>query len=181
MSRRLWYYVPDLLTLSRFPMAGVFLLAEDLRARLALLAAASISDWLDGWLARRRGHATAWGALLDPIADKTFVLSALVAFLASGELSLTQFLIILSRDIATAVGFVVAWLMPSLRASRFKARMAGKVVTVLQLLVLFALLLAPSAVRWLVVATGVASVVAIVDYTLVLARERSRFRRHATS
>jgi cardiolipin synthase len=179
--RRLAYYLPDLLTLSRFPMAGAFLLVEDLRARLALLAAASLSDWLDGLLARRRGHATAWGALLDPIADKTFVLAALVAFLARGGLSPGQFLIILARDIATAIGFIVAWLMPSLRASRFKARLPGKVVTVLQLLVLFALLLAPSAVRWLVIATGAASAVAIVDYTLVLARERARFRRHATS
>jgi phosphatidylglycerophosphate synthase len=160
-------------------MAAAFLLVEDTRARVALVAAASLSDWLDGWLARRRDHATSWGALLDPIADKTFVLSALVTFLIEGALSLGQFLIILSRDVATAIGFIVAWLMPSLRAKEFKARYPGKIVTVLQLLVMFALLLAPRAVWWLVLATGIASVIAIADYTLALARQRSRARASA--
>jgi cardiolipin synthase len=173
------YYLPDILTISRFPMAAAFLLVEDTRVRLALVAGASLSDWLDGWLARRREHGTSWGALLDPIADKTFVLSALAAFVLEGALSVGQLLVILSRDIATAVGFIVAWLMPTLRASRFKARYPGKVVTVLQLLVLFALLLAPAAVWWLVLATGVASAVAIADYTLELARQRARARRTA--
>ncbi|HJU90646.1 MAG TPA: CDP-alcohol phosphatidyltransferase family protein [Gemmatimonadaceae bacterium] len=179
MTRPALYYLPDVLTVLRFPMAAAFLLVEDTRARIALVAAASISDWLDGLLARRREHGTSWGALLDPIADKTFVLSALLAFVIEGALSLGQLLIILARDIATAVGFIVAWLMPTLRASSFKARYPGKVVTVLQLLVLFALLVAPGAVWWLVLATGVASAVAIADYTLELVRQRARARRTA--
>ena len=84
-------------------MAGAFLLVEDTRIRLALVAGASISDWLDGWLARRREHGTSWGALLDPIADKTFVLSALAAFLLEGSLSLGQLLVVLSRGDAQAL------------------------------------------------------------------------------
>ena len=103
MSRPATYYLPDILTISRFPMAGAFLLVEDTRIRLALVAGASISDWLDGWLARRREHGTSWGALLDPIADKTFVLSALAAFLLEGSLSLGQLLVVLSREKLLAI------------------------------------------------------------------------------
>jgi phosphatidylglycerophosphate synthase len=174
--RRILYYIPDLLTVSRFPMAGAFLLVEGAPARLGLVAAASLSDWLDGWLARRREHGTTWGALLDPIADKTFVLAAFLAFVLEGTLSPGQLFLVLLRDIFTAVGFVVAWLMPSLDASRFKARLPGKIVTVLQLLVLFSLLLAPSLVWWLIALTAVVSAIAIADYTLELSRQRNTAR-----
>ena len=47
---------------------------------LALFVAGAVTDWIDGWLARRLGQVTAFGALLDPIADKVFVGAFLVVF-----------------------------------------------------------------------------------------------------
>jgi len=68
---------------------------------LALFIGGAVSDWLDGWLARRLGQVSAFGALLDPIADKVFVGAFLIVFgLWSGLWLVTwPVAIILSRDI----------------------------------------------------------------------------------
>lgn len=166
--------LPNLLSLSRFPMAIAFLATDSQDTRLWLVGLASFSDLLDGWLARWRGLSTKWGALLDPIADKTFVLCALLAFYIDGALGTRDYFIVLARDFAAAVGFLVAWWLPGLDPLSFKARWSGKVVTVLQLSVLLALLVAPRWVEWLVLLIAAASVWSIVDYTLALRRSRSR-------
>jgi CDP-diacylglycerol--glycerol-3-phosphate 3-phosphatidyltransferase len=166
--------LPNAITLARLPLAILFLFADSTVERLVILGVAAASDFIDGWVARRSGHTTRSGALLDPIADKTFVLAALTAFVQTGELSVPSYFIILLRDFATAIGFVVAWRLPGLDPGDFKARMPGKVVTVLQLSAILALSAAPAAMRWLVPLIAVASVVSIVDYTLVLHRTRQR-------
>ena len=56
----------------------------------------------------------------------------------------------------------------------FQARLSGKVVTVLQLITLAALLVAPAIAPWLIALVGVASVLSIADYTLALWRARAR-------
>lgn len=166
--------LPNAITLARLPLAVLFLFADSTAERLVILGVAAASDFIDGWVARRSGRTTRSGALLDPIADKTFVLAALTAFVQTGELSTASYFIILLRDFATAIGFVVAWRLPGLDPGDFKARMPGKVVTVLQLAAILALSAVPAAMRWLVPLIAVASVVSIVDYTLVLHRTRKR-------
>jgi phosphatidylglycerophosphate synthase len=173
VARSRLFTVPNLLSLARLPLAAAFVVAEGTPARVALIGAASLTDFLDGWLARR-GQTTQLGALLDPVADKTFVLAALSAFLFGGVLSVRDYFIILSRDFATAVGFIVAYLLPGLDPRRFRARFSGKVVTVLQLAALLVLILRPAWLAWLVWPIAAASVWAIVDYTLLLQRERVR-------
>ena len=82
---------------------------------------------------------------------------------------------ILSRDLATAVGFLVAYWLPGLDPADFKARWPGKIVMVLQLAALFVLLLRPAtAWRGSIWPIAVFSLWAIVDYTLYLARVRGR-------
>lgn len=173
MTRARLLTLPNLLSLSRLPLAAAFVVVEGTPARVLLLGAAGLTDFLDGWLARR-GRATRVGALLDPITDKTFVLAALSVFLFRGRLSARDFFIILSRDLATAVGFVVAYLVPGLDPRRFHARFPGKVVTVLQLVALLVLTARPTWIAWLVWPIAAASAWAIVDYTLALARTRAR-------
>jgi cardiolipin synthase (CMP-forming) len=166
------FTVPNLLSFARFPLAAAFLATDAVPARVALIGAASLTDVLDGWLARRQ-QATRLGALLDPIADKTFILVAISAFLITGELSIADYFIILARDFATALGFLVAYLLPGLDPRNFKARLSGKVVTVLQLATVLALVLHAPQLRQLVWLVGAVSVWAIVDYTLLLSRERA--------
>lgn len=68
---------------------------------LALFIGGALSDWFDGWLARRLGQVSAFGALLDPIADKVFVGAFLIVFgIWSGLWSVSwPIAVILSRDI----------------------------------------------------------------------------------
>jgi cardiolipin synthase (CMP-forming) len=165
--------LPNLLSASRFPLAAAFLASEQTPVRVALVGAASLTDVLDGWLARRQ-QTTRLGALLDPIADKTFVLVAISAFLVAGEISTLDYFVILLRDFATAIGFLVAFLLSGLDPKNFKARMSGKVVTVLQLATVLALVLHLSILKPLIWLVGAASVWAVIDYTLLLKRQRAK-------
>ena len=77
---------PDALTISRFLLAGLimgFLFAAvpfGKTLALVVFVAAAITDALDGWLARRFYGTTAFGSLLDPLADKVLVCAAFVSF-----------------------------------------------------------------------------------------------------
>ena len=164
--------IPNLLSWSRLALAAGFVASGGTETQVGLIGAAAVTDFLDGWLARKVQATSKWGALLDPIADRVFVLTVVATFLFTGMLSTTQYFVMILRDLMTAVGFLVARVIPWLRTVPFKARMLGKVVTVLQLLALAAVLLAPRAVTPLVVAVGVAALLSIADYTLALWRAR---------
>ena len=174
MPRSSLFSLPNVVSMSRLVLAAGFVGARGPEERLALIGAASLTDFLDGWLARRRNAATRWGALIDPIADRVFVLAAVVAFWAADDLSLAQCLVLLSRDVMTAVGFGVARAVPWLRPVEFKARDLGKLVTVFQLATFAAVLVAPRFVTLGVTIVGVLSVAAVADYTLALWRARAR-------
>lgn len=165
--------LPNVLSSSRVVIAAAFVLMRDVDARLALVALAGATDFLDGWIARRARVTSRWGALIDPIADRFFALVAVSTFLFSGELSTLGYFVMISRDLMTAVGFLVARAVTWLKPVQFRARMSGKLVTVLQLATFAALLRVPVAVvpcLWLV---GAASLYSIADYTLALWRERA--------
>jgi len=166
--------LPNIISFSRVALAAAFVLARDPNARILLVAAAGLTDFLDGFIARRARATSRWGALIDPFADRVFVLVAVSTFLFEGALSTLGYFVMISRDLMTAVGFLVARIIPWLRPVQFRSRASGKVVTVLQLLAFIALLRIQSWIvpcLWLV---GVASLYSIVDYTYALWRERAR-------
>jgi phosphatidylglycerophosphate synthase len=166
--------VPNILSFSRVVLAGAFVAVDDANTRLLLVALAGITDVLDGWIARRAQVTSKWGALIDPIADRVFALIAVSTFLFSGALSNTGYFVMISRDIMTAVGFLVARAVTWLRPIEFKARMSGKVVTVLQFVTFIALLKFPNTVTLCLWLVGAASLFSVADYTLGLWRERAR-------
>jgi phosphatidylglycerophosphate synthase len=172
MRRRAQLAAVNALSLSRVALAAIFPLVGATAWRVSLVLLAAASDFLDGWIARRSNLATRLGAIVDPIADRLFVLTAITTHLAEGSLGLAQYCALLARDVATAIGFLVARSVPWLRAVELRARWAGKIVTVLQLATLLALSLRPALVAPLVVAVLLTSVWAIGDYTLALWRER---------
>lgn len=61
---------------------------------------AAITDWLDGYLARRLNQMSAFGAFLDPVADKLVVVGALIVLLKLGRVDMVVGLIIIGREIA---------------------------------------------------------------------------------
>lgn len=170
---RLWN-VPNLISLSRAGLAVAFLLVQNTHVRIALVLAAALSDFLDGFIARVADLRSTAGALIDPISDRIFVLAAVSAYLADARFSLVEYFTFISRDLATAVGFLVARVVSSLRPVVFRARLLGKAVTVLQLATLVAVLVWPAAIQGMVLAIGILSAGSILDYTLALWRARVR-------
>ena len=74
-SRTALVRLPNLLSCSRIVLAGGFVAFDASTARVGIIGAAAVTDFLDGWLARRVHATSRWGALLDPIADRVFVLT----------------------------------------------------------------------------------------------------------
>ncbi len=134
--------IPNLLSLSRLPLAAVMFLAiafDRWSGAAIILAVAVITDWLDGWWARRFDCGTAIGRALDPLTDKVLVCGAFIFLIPVRGLSVEPWIVtvVIARElIVTAVrGMVEAtW-------QKFGADWFGKLKTVLQFAVLFAALI----------------------------------------
>jgi phosphatidylglycerophosphate synthase len=135
--------LPNLLTLSRIPLAGlVWLVADDPPLLLALLALAALTDVLDGWVARRLrprrpGERTpeGIGAWLDPLCDKVFVISALAAVWVAHQPHWALLPLVATRELIQAPLVAAYVLEPDWRHHRsfdFRAAALGKANTVLQ-------------------------------------------------
>ena len=115
--------LPNLITGSRFLLSGclMFLLLLEQTPRAALVsfwvfAIAAGSDWIDGYFARKYKSITVLGKLMDPLADKVLVTTALIMLIPSGKIPAWVALIIMCREIvitglrgvASSSGIVVA-------------------------------------------------------------------------
>jgi nicotinamide-nucleotide amidase len=135
--------VPNALTVSRLaaiPVLMVLLLVRfpyHDQVAAALFLAASLTDTLDGNLARWRGQVTELGKFLDPLADKLFILSVLIVLVQLGELAAWVVVIIFGRELLITV-------LRSLSASQgqvISATPFGKTKTVSQVLAVLLLIL----------------------------------------
>lgn len=97
--------LPNILTLMRIaaiPLLAALLMSPSRSAcfwAAALFSAASVTDWLDGYLARRMGIETVFGKFLDPIADKLIVMAVLIMILPYNRIPAWMVLVILGREI----------------------------------------------------------------------------------
>jgi cardiolipin synthase len=162
MSRSRWRVtVADLLTLLRLPLAVLFVVMRDESVRLLILAVAAGTDLLDGFLARRLGGSR-FGAFIDPVADKLFMLAAFIVVALSGTLTWYEIAGVLLRDLVATIAFVVTSV--SGRPMSMPARLGGKAVTMAQLLTLVAFLTDSPLLRPLAWATAAIALYAIWDY-----------------
>lgn len=96
--------LPNQLTVLRIILTPVFVylfLSDDpvlKQISLGVFILAAITDWYDGWLARKFNYITAWGKFLDPLADKILTSAAFFAFVFLDVLSLWMVIVIVSRD-----------------------------------------------------------------------------------
>jgi cardiolipin synthase len=157
--------LPNAISAVRFPLAALFPVTGG-AVRIAVVAAAAASDWLDGRLARRTRRITRLGEVLDPIADKIFMLVALVTLGVEGALPLWALPLLLTRDIGVALGAMV--LAARGRTVRMPSRPAGKLVTWLQFAAIGALLIWPATGPWLAPAVGAVGLYALRDYARAL-------------
>jgi CDP-diacylglycerol--glycerol-3-phosphate 3-phosphatidyltransferase len=150
--------LPNKLTVSRFALTVLFLWAlfsplpfNDTLA-LFFFCAASITDYLDGSISRRRGLVTNFGILMDPLADKVLVCSAFIAFVESTHLNpgapvkvaAWMVIIIVARELAiTGLRLLAASKKIVLAAENL-----GKLKTILQIVAVIALLVTDADNEW---------------------------------
>jgi CDP-diacylglycerol---glycerol-3-phosphate 3-phosphatidyltransferase len=135
--------LPNILTLLRIasiPVIAAILFSSSRSAGLwaaIIFAIASITDWLDGYLARRMGIVTVFGKFLDPIADKLIVMSVLIMILPYGRAPAWMVLIILGREI------IITGLrgLASTEGIVIPASNLGKFKTIFQIVAILGLLL----------------------------------------
>lgn len=129
---------------------------------LAIFLTATITDFLDGWLARRRGEITTLGTLLDPIADKLLISAAFISLVEVGLVPAWMVVVVVGREFAvTGLRAIAADQGVLIAASAWgKAKMASQIAAV-SLLILserFAFLALPGKVMlWVVVAVALGS------------------------
>jgi cardiolipin synthase len=130
--------LPTLLTWARIVaiplIVGVFYLELDTATRnlvaTAMFVVFALTDWLDGWLARRLNQTSSFGAFLDPVADKMLVCASLLVLVHLHRADAFVALVIIGREIA--ISALREW-MAQIGASRSVA-MLGKVKTTVQML-----------------------------------------------
>jgi len=135
----MFFTIPTLLTWARIiaiPLiVGVFYLPLDVPTRnvvaTTLFIVVALTDWLDGWLARRMNQTSSFGAFLDPVADKFLVCAALLILLQLDRVNALVAFIIIGREIA--ISALREW-MAQIGASRSVAvNMLGKLKTMTQM------------------------------------------------
>ena len=153
--------VPTLLTLARIVMIPVLVVVFYLPyawtnfACAGLFALAAVTDWLDGWIARRYHQFSAFGAFLDPVADKLMVAVALFLIVQGHPTRWMTLwaLVIVGREIA--VSALREWMAEIGQRATVKVATVGKIKTVAQMVALLCLLYSvtpdtpPRAMPWM--------------------------------
>jgi CDP-diacylglycerol--glycerol-3-phosphate 3-phosphatidyltransferase len=138
---------------------------RDWGAATAVFALASISDALDGRIARARGCISRFGTIMDPLADKLLIAAALLSLTAIGRASVWLTALIIAREVAVSVLRVVA----RRRGVEIAASRLGKAKMGLQVLTVIALMAGGAGAGWvqvLIWLTATVTVASGIDYAL---------------
>ena len=135
--------VPNMVTLSRIILipliVGIFYLPDEWFSSsgknitaTAVFIFAAVTDWLDGYLARKLNQMSAFGAFLDPVADKLIVIGALIVLLKEGRVETAVALIIIGREVA--ISALREWMAEVGQARSVTVAFIGKLKTVGQMI-----------------------------------------------
>jgi CDP-diacylglycerol--glycerol-3-phosphate 3-phosphatidyltransferase len=179
--------VPNVLTVLRILLVPVLVVALTTETKngdtiaAVVFAIASLTDGLDGYIARSRKSVTTFGKVMDPIADKMLITAALIALVSLDRLAAWVAMVIVAREFAVSSLRVAA----AAEGAIIPASILGKIKTVIQVVAVMALIAADNPhATWVEVLVGlmvVATVVSGVDYFLNVRREieEARARLHA--
>jgi CDP-diacylglycerol--glycerol-3-phosphate 3-phosphatidyltransferase len=172
--------LPNALTLSRLCLIPVFVALSALEASptvalatAAVFGVASLTDWLDGYMARRRQQITDLGKLLDPVADKLLVLAALVVLVEAGRAPGWLVILLLAREFAVTALRAVA----AMGGQVIPAERLGKLKMGVQTAAVLVLILEPALPGWshpvgiaLLVAATILALLSASRYALAYSR-----------
>ena len=123
--------IPLLIAVFYVPETWVQTVGRDLAATLIFVVAA-VTDWLDGYLARRWRQTSAFGAFLDPVADKLMVAAALIVLVKLGRLDAILAMIIIGREIT--ISALREWMARIGAHKSVAVSMIGKIKTTAQMI-----------------------------------------------
>ena len=135
--------VPNVVTLSRIVLIpliiGIYYLPDEWLsaghrngAATAVFILAAATDWLDGFLARRLNQMSAFGAFLDPVADKLIVVGALIVLLQLDRVDALVAMIVIGREIA--ISALREWMAKVGQSKSVAVAFIGKLKTVTQMI-----------------------------------------------
>lgn len=136
--------VPNQLTILRILLTPIFValfISERLvlkQVSVLVFAVAALTDWYDGWVARKLGKVTRWGIFLDPLADKVLTSAAFIAFAWLGLVEWWMVWVIVIRDISITLLRSFA----ELHGRTLHTNFSAKVKTFAQMVFIYAVLLA---------------------------------------
>lgn len=134
--------LPHLLTLFRLvasPWIALLLLHSQFREALLVLLFAGLTDWFDGFAARRLGVGGRLGVILDPVADKTLLVTLFLTAGVIGLLPLWLVFLVIGRDVVIVTGALLLRFFRNIR--QFLPSTLGKVSTFFQILLILLLLI----------------------------------------
>jgi cardiolipin synthase (CMP-forming) len=166
--------LPNFLTLLRIltiPVFLEFLSYHFYWEALVVFAIGGVTDFFDGFAARRMNQQTALGAYLDPVADKLLVMTSFVMLASIGGLPVWLTIVVVVRDVLIVLGYAVVYFLVEERL-KVKPTLVGKWSTTLQLLTLAVALLVlhdprllhPGVLEAFVFSTAVVTVVSGCQY-----------------
>ncbi len=137
--------IPNSLTTLRIILTPVFVILlldeSPLPKQISLLVYifAALTDWYDGWIARKYGYSSRWGKFFDPLADKILSLSALFTFVSLGLISSWMVWIILIRDVFITSLRTYAELkdQPIVTSKTAQAKTFGEFIVIYYILILY--------------------------------------------
>ncbi len=171
--------LPNMLTVLRIMLVPVLVVAllgdtqeGDVLAAI-VFALASLTDFVDGYLARSRGSVTTFGKLMDPLADKLLIIAALLSLVSLNRLEAWVAMVIITREIAVTVLRLGA----NQSGVVIEASMLGNVITCMQIALILALIAVHGEPLWvslLLYATVIVTVVSGLDFFFGLRRRLAR-------
>jgi CDP-diacylglycerol--glycerol-3-phosphate 3-phosphatidyltransferase len=137
--------IPNSLTIFRIILTPVFVILlfseSSFLKELALVVyiVAALTDWYDGWVARRYGYVSRWGKFLDPLADKILSAAALFSFAYLKLIDVWMVWIIVSRDfIITFLRSIAEWEdQPIITSKTAQAKTFGEFIVIYYILILY--------------------------------------------
>jgi CDP-diacylglycerol--glycerol-3-phosphate 3-phosphatidyltransferase len=137
--------LPNQLTLLRILLTPVFVLllmsgtSLYLQLSLVVFVVAALTDWYDGWIARKMGHSSRWGKFLDPLADKILSSAALLTFVGLNLVDGWMVWVVIVRDfLITGLRSYAEYLdKPIITTRGAQAKTFGQFVTIYYILILY--------------------------------------------
>ena len=163
--------IPNILTFLRILLIPLFVMAysyNEFTLASVLFILASITDLLDGFLARMTGQVTKLGALLDPLADKLLLLSSFSLLFYRGIVPLWILITVLSKDVVVVSGWMIRYFLT--RSSSAPPSLLGKGATLAQVIAITAILtshlLAPikASAHYLLIVAAILTALSMMDY-----------------